>query len=624
MTQVLEWTEFPDLRAHTQERKRGTWGDFTEKLRRPKMFPSKEACPLLNLGVFGDSATAAHCLRDAGNLLSVTGIEGDYDAGGLSPETAVELLESAGVRAMVYTSASHTPGNPRWRVLAPLSRPISPSERAGYVARLNGVLAHFDALGDESFDLSRAYYFGRVTGGVYGSWVTFGDPDAGLCIDELTGIEPRGPVGKADKPAGEKLPHDERMAGWLATIATGANGLHNALRDMAASLVGIGMPPESVQTLLFGLMDASELNGDGRWRERRAEIPALVQSAASKYAAQGFADAVNAAAPVADRFKLLSAADLLALPAQSWRVKGVFPAAGVAAIYGASGSGKTFLALDLAVAIAAGRPWFQKRVTAAPVVYLALEGEAGIAQRIQALHKERGAGLPDGLKVVLQPVSVVTAQDVADLAAVVPRGSVVFLDTLNRAASGVDENGSEGMGKILAGAGALQRLTGGLVVLVHHSGKNAANGMRGHSSLLGAMDAVVEVERSGETRHWSDAKVKDGPDGGRYGFALRSVALGFDSDGEAVTSCVIDQQHLPVPAAKLSAQATQGLSILQALHDTNGSQHVSTDEWRAAFYAALGDAKPETKKKAFQRVCDALTGAGAVASLGGMHAPMEF
>jgi putative DNA primase/helicase len=54
------------------------------------------------------------------------------------------------------------------------------------------------------------------------------------------------------------------------------------------------------------------------------------------------------------RFKLLNAADLRDLPPLAWRVRGVLPAVGLAALYGPSASGKSFLGFDMAAAIAEG------------------------------------------------------------------------------------------------------------------------------------------------------------------------------------------------------------------------------------------------------------------------------
>jgi putative DNA primase/helicase len=241
----------------------------------------------------------------------------------------------------------------------------------------------------------------------------------------------------------------------------------------------------------------------------------------------------------APRYKLLGSADLAALPPLKWRVRGVLPVAGLAGVYGPSASGKSFLALDMAAAIADGARWFDCRVEAAPVVYAALEGEAGFKLRAQAWEAHKGRTLPAGLQMMMQPFKLTDPRDISDLAAVVPAGAVVFLDTLNRAAPTADENSSKDMGEILEGAKRLQGLIGGLVVLVHHTGKDATKGLRGHSSLFAAMDAAIEVSRDGDNREWKVAKAKDGEDGDARPFKLQVETLGTDEYGDAVTSCTV-------------------------------------------------------------------------------------
>lgn len=248
------------------------------------------------------------------------------------------------------------------------------------------------------------------------------------------------------------------------------------------------------------------------------------------------------------RFRLLGSADLHALPPLAWRVRGVLPAQGLASVYGPSGSGKSFLALDAAAAIADGAEWFGYRVKLAPVVYCVLEGEAGFRVRVAAWEQAKGRTLPAGLRLVLQPFKLTDLQDVEDLAAAVltaGAGAVTILDTLNRAAPEADENASADMGRILEAAKALQRLTAGLVVVVHHTGKDATRGLRGHSSLFAALDAAVEVTREGDRREWKVAKAKDGEDGAGHPFRLEVVDLGDDDEGETVTSCVIAPDDSP-------------------------------------------------------------------------------
>ena len=241
------------------------------------------------------------------------------------------------------------------------------------------------------------------------------------------------------------------------------------------------------------------------------------------------------------RYKLLSNHDLAELPPIQWRIKNILPASGLAALFGASGSGKSFLVLDMLQSLADGRHWFGCRVKPCKVIYIALEGEAGMAGRVKA-YSTRNGNVSENIRYMVQPFSLLTRSDIIELAQAIKAtggGGVVVLDTLNRASNGADENDSKSMGEIIAGANDLQRLVGGLVLLVHHTGKDASKGLRGHSSLHAALDAAIEVRRNGDQREWLLAKSKDGVDGQSNYFSLEVVEIGQDEDNEPITSCVI-------------------------------------------------------------------------------------
>ena len=307
-------------------------------------------------------------------------------------------------------------------------------------------------------------------------------------------------------------------------------------------------------------------------------------------------------------------------------MRGVLPAVGLAGLYGPSASGKSFLALDVAAAIAEGRRWFDCRVTAAPVVYCSLEGEAGIKSRGAAWEQHNGRPLPASLKTILQPFMLIQAQDVANMAAVVPAGAVVFLDTLNRAAPTADENSSKDMGAILQAAKLLQSLINGLVVLVHHSGKDTSRGLRGHSSLFAALDAAVEVSRDGERREWKVAKSKDGADGGNKGFRLTAIDLGLDADGEDVNSCVVAQAEVAdIQTKPLTPSQTQAMDALAAaLADDLFRTSIHRDVWREAFYLRMGNATVTAKRQAFLRAAKELTEQGRVCQAGELFSISDF
>jgi putative DNA primase/helicase len=245
------------------------------------------------------------------------------------------------------------------------------------------------------------------------------------------------------------------------------------------------------------------------------------------------------------RFKLLSMAELRAMPAMSWRIHGVLQAEGYGALYGPSGSGKGFLLVDMIAAVREGRRWFGYRVKPARVLYVVLEGKAGIPKRFAAWEQVNERPFPDGVHFLFESFRLTERADVLGLAAAIETAGgaeLIVIDTLNRAAPGADENSPQDMGRVLESVKELQAMTGGMVLLVHHTGKDASKGMRGHSSLFGGMDAVIEVTRSGESRSWSNGKQKEEKDGESHPFQLRRVTLGEDEDGEPITSCVLESR----------------------------------------------------------------------------------
>ena len=130
------------------------------------------------------------------------------------------------------------------------------------------------------------------------------------------------------------------------------------------------------------------------------------------------------------------------------------------------------------------------------------------------------------------------------------RGGVVIIDTLARAAAGLDENASRDMGQIIQAASKLQDLVGGLVVLVHHTGKDGNKGPRGHSSFMASLDAAIRVDQKGRRRTWTLDKAKDAEDGKEHDFELEKVNLGVDDLGNQTSSCVVVPVGGPRSACK--------------------------------------------------------------------------
>ena len=233
-------------------------------------------------------------------------------------------------------------------------------------------------------------------------------------------------------------------------------------------------------------------------------------------------------------FRLFKRQDIMNLPGIVWKVQDTFPDTGVVCVYGEPATGKSFIANDMACAVAEGRRWFGRRTKKSAVTEIVAEGQHGIKGRILAWEAENKRELPGNVQFLLDDFYI--GADVERLAQSIPTGSLIVVDTLNRVSAGLDENSNVDMGIILANCKKLQKLTAGLVCLIHHCGKNSANGLRGHSSLLGALDAAIEVSRRGNNRVWKVVKNKDGQDGQAYKFTLNIRVVGKDSYGDDITS----------------------------------------------------------------------------------------
>jgi hypothetical protein len=146
------------------------------------------------------------------------------------------------------------------------------------------------------------------------------------------------------------------------------------------------------------------------------------------------------------------------------------------------------------------------------------------------------AGAPDFMK---EPDVVAVARTIRKRG---PCG-LIFVDTLAQVIAGGDENSSADLGTVIKHCRALSIVTGAMVVLIHHSGKNASKGARGHSSLRGAADTMIEVTKFEHAHFAKIYKQKDGEDGEEFGFTLKVVPLGSDANGEIVSSCVVEHKE---------------------------------------------------------------------------------
>ena len=311
------------------------------------------------------------------------------------------------------------------------------------------------------------------------------------------------------------------------------------------------------------------------------------------------------------RFNIMTGAELAALATVSDVIKGILPGKGLIVGYGPSSSAKTFLFMDMAAAIAEGREWWGRRTKQRRVLYLALEGAAGFRKRVAAWAESNGRDLPVDMGVAFDPFDLTNPEDVSALGAECPQGVAIFIDTLNRASGGADENSPLGMGQMIAGASALERITNGPVTLIAHPGKDPTRGLRGHNSLFAASDAVIFVNRDGDRRSWKLEKSKDGEDGIEHGFKLRVVDLGEDEDGDPITSCVIVPDGAVSPQWGYKPLSPNKHLAMASFHEAAGEHGVvdcegnfvglHVEAWRPVFYRSSTSDNEDTKRKAFNR-----------------------
>jgi hypothetical protein len=319
------------------------------------------------------------------------------------------------------------------------------------------------------------------------------------------------------------------------------------------------------------------------------------------------------------RFQLKPFDTIAMSTARNYLVKGVLPRVGLGVVWGAPKTGKSFWTFDLTMHIATGCPYRGRKVQQGPVVYLALEGGAGFANRIEAWRQRYLAEDHDeATAFFLVDVPVDLVADRNDLIAAIRHQlaqppAIVVVDTLNRSIAG-DENKSDDMAKFIKAADTLRTAFNCLVLIVHHCGVSGSR-PRGHTSLAGADDVQIEVTRNKDgvittrVEHMKDAEA-----GASFASKLESVELGKDEDDDPITSCII----IPTDAAgakgpKLSKNNSLAFTILTKLIKTEGIEppadgkcppgirvcHAET--WRKRFYDAYPTDKQEAKQKAYAR-----------------------
>ncbi len=281
-----------------------------------------------------------------------------------------------------------------------------------------------------------------------------------------------------------------------------------------------------------------------------------------------------------NRFPVIEPGAFTAQAPQSWLIKNVLPRADLIVMFGASGSGKSFMALDLAVHITQGKSWRNYKTKRGRVVYIAAEGAGGFRKRLQAYAKHHMIDFDDlkDLGIVHAAPNLLEKSDSVDLARSIKGWGptdLIIVDTLSQVIPGANENSGEDIGRALAHCNRIKEATGATVLLIHHAGKDSSKGARGWSGLRAAADAELEVVRTDQCRTMQLTKSKDSEDNTLWAFDLEVVPVGVDDDGDVIDSCVVVPAELPAKEEdqprKLGQVERLVVETYQELADASGS-----------------------------------------------------
>ncbi len=292
-------------------------------------------------------------------------------------------------------------------------------------------------------------------------------------------------------------------------------------------------------------------------------------------------------------------------------IKGVLECATLASDFGASGDGKTFVAIDKVCSVATGTPYHEHEIVdPGPVVYIAGEGHAGLKRRFLAWETRHGVDLSTApIYVSSRPIPLGDHEslgpaivEIDEIAATEGELRLIVIDTLSRNIAG-DENSSYDMPAFVRALDYLKARYNAAVLVVHHTGHSAPERSRGHSAFKAALDWEYRVERdpAGIIRV-ECTKAKDAEPPAPLAFALRVVELDLqDEEGNAVTSAVLDRvEYEPRTAPSrriggkwqqlaidtLKAEADRHCENVVASGRDQSEARVSVDAWRDACLSA--------------------------------------
>jgi hypothetical protein len=395
---------------------------------------------------------------------------------------------------------------------------------------------------------------------------------------------------------------------------------HDALMKLSASFIASGLKPGATVNALRSIMLASKPEEEGpeldRWRDRFGDELVRMVQGAEKYTPKpeeklnvsGYWKTVPQLGESTKNIK--------------WLVKNLIPADSMGMIFGASGTFKSFLALDLCLSVANGKAWTNRKTDFGAVGYMAAEGGAGIYKRIVAWQD--GIPPPDNFHVCTVPLLLSAKEEIAALRqsiiALPEIPKLIVIDTLSQTFAG-DENSSSDIASYLRMINSeIREPFGATVLVIHHSGHSASERPRGSSAITANVDFLLGCFRSDPealNARLEVTKQKDGDKVKGLYFDLERRVIGKDEENEEISSLVA-VYHDAVASIRESNDAGNKYEVLimKLLTEAQGGQIMENDLKEAAMpiakmsrdNATRGVRKALVKLKGEHRVREGIPG----------------
>jgi RecA/RadA recombinase len=252
--------------------------------------------------------------------------------------------------------------------------------------------------------------------------------------------------------------------------------------------------------------------------------------------------------------------ELAAEPGAGSLVEGILSQSSMAVVYGPSGVGKSFLALDMALTIASGLgSWHGHRTESGSVVYIAGEGSEGVQKRIRAWQLANGvqSDACEGLLLRKWAVDFLERRAIEELATEIAIRSdsvkLIVIDTLARCFGPGDENAARDMNLFVQHLDFLRQKTGATVLPLHHTGKEVTRGARGSTALHAAADTMLELQSSGKRVLLACKKQKDGEE-------FKPMRFQMVESGESVVLSLLAGQSVDAMTSSTELVALQAVA----------------------------------------------------------------